>query len=384
MNPLIATNKSPEEAVSNHAHELVGIEVLRFLCAFAILVWHYQHFFFVGAVENALVLRSTFPFYRLLRFAYEDGFWAVKIFWVISGFIFYWRYARPILNRQVGLLEFAARRFSRLYPLHVLTLLLVAFMQYLYFRSHGQNFIYQNNSAGAFVGQIFFASNWFSWQTYTFNGPIWSISVEILIYFAFYSIIRVFGGTPMVAIAAGALAFVLFKSDLLHWVLDKQVFECAILFFAGGLAQWLSNQRMALTLSISVLAALGALLALHVVYLQPSVVTILSVSLVLSFALSGELKAGVLFKRAAFLGNATYSSYLLHFPIQLAAVTVADAAGYSRDIFLGPTVMVSYLLLVVVLSLAVYHLFELPAQKWVRGRAIRLRRTLPRQGSAVP
>jgi peptidoglycan/LPS O-acetylase OafA/YrhL len=374
----------------NHTPELVGIEVLRFLCAFMILVWHYQHFFYVGEYDaaRALVIRSILPFHGPLRFAYAQGFWAVEIFWAISGFIFYWRYARPILDRRVGLLEFTTRRFSRLYPLHVFTLLLVALMQYLYFRSHGQNFIYPNNSAGAFVAQVFFASNWFSWQaysfngpmSYSFNGPIWSISVEILIYFAFFWLIRAFGAAPIVATAAAAIAWVLFRNDLSLWVLNERVFECAILFFAGGLAQWLSNQRMALALSGSVLAAVGALLALHVLHLQFSVVLILAVCLVLSFARLGEMKAGALFKRAAFLGNATYSSYLLHFPIQLTVVTIVDAAGYSRAIFFSPTVMIAYLGLVIILSLAVYHLFELPAQKWIRAHAIRLGRTLPQEG----
>lgn len=373
---------NPQRAMSSHAHELVGIEVLRFLCAFMILVFHYQHFFFVGEYDaaGALVIRSMLPFYTLLRFAYAQGFWAVEVFWAISGFIFYWRYARPILDRQVGLLEFATRRFSRLYPLHVCTLLLVALMQYLYIRSHGQNFIYPNNSAGAFVAQFFFASNWFSWQTFSFNGPVWSISVEILIYFAFFWTIRAFGAAPVVATGAAAFAWVLVRSDLSVLVLNKSVFECIVLFFAGGLVQWLSSQRIALALSATILAIVGSLLALHVVHLGLSVVAILSGCLVLSFARSGEMKAGVLFKRAAFLGNATYSSYLLHFPIQLAMVTVVDAAGYSRAIFFNPIMMVAYLALVILLSLAVYYWFELPAQKWIRDHAIRLRRTVPQEG----
>ena len=64
--------------------------------------------------------------------------------------------------------------------------MLIALLQYVYSRSHGQYFIYQNNSVHAFIAQIFFASNWFSGQTDSFNGPIWSISVEILIYFIFF------------------------------------------------------------------------------------------------------------------------------------------------------------------------------------------------------
>ena len=73
-----------------------------------------------------------------------------------------------------------------------------------------------------------------------------------------------------------------------------------------------------------------------------------------------------------FLGNATYSSYLMHFPIQLGLVgRILDALGFSRTVFFSPIVLVAYLALVISTSLAVYHLFELPAQNWIRRRARR-------------
>jgi peptidoglycan/LPS O-acetylase OafA/YrhL len=84
------------------------------------------------------------------------------------------------------------------------------------------------------------------------------------------------------------------------------------------------------------------------------------------------MKYGSFLRRFAFLGNATYSSYLIHFPIQLGMVVIIDALGYSRDIFLNQTAFVAYLVSVVIISLGVYHLFELPAQKWVRDLASHL------------
>ena len=96
---------------------------------------------------------------------------------------------------------------------------------------------------------------------------------------------------------------------------------------------------------------------------------IFACSLVLCFARLGETRAGTRLKCVAFLGNATYSSYLIHFPIQLAIVTVVNSMGYSRNIFLTPGVMLAYLALVVALSLATYHWFELPAQNWIRQRS---------------
>ena len=83
---------------------------------------------------------------------------------------------------------FVNYRFSRLYPLHILTLLIVAALQAAYFRRYGAFFIYQLNDARHFVLQLFFASNWSRQSPFTFNGPIWSLSIEVLLYAMFFAI----------------------------------------------------------------------------------------------------------------------------------------------------------------------------------------------------
>ncbi|MFX8616630.1 hypothetical protein ABTM15_20390, partial [Acinetobacter baumannii] len=65
------------------------------------------------------------------------------------------------------------------------------------------------------------------------------------------------------------------------------------------------------------------------------------------------------------LGNATYSSYLIHFPIQLAAVIIVDALGLPRSVFLSPFAVVGYLVLSIGGGLLIYHYFEMPAQSWL-------------------
>jgi len=133
----------------------------------------------------------------------------------------------------------------------------------------------------------------------------------------------------------------------------------------------LSKQRFALLISVCAGTAMAALLAGDVIHINLAVVVILAVCLVLSFARFGEMKSGSLLKRAAFMGNATYSSYLIHFPVQLAMVTILDAVGYSRAVFFSPIALAAYLALVIVTSLAVFHLFEAPAQDWLRSYAFR-------------
>jgi peptidoglycan/LPS O-acetylase OafA/YrhL len=113
-------------------------------------------------------------------------------------------------------------------------------------------------------------------------------------------------------------------------------------------------------------ALTGLLLAFGRIHVDSGIVLVLTICSVTVFARLGELKSASFLRRLAFLGNATYSSYLMHFPIQLGMVMIIDAMGFSRAIFLTQAMFVTYLVLVVGISLAVYRCFELPAQKWIR------------------
>ena len=67
---------------------LVGLELIRFISAFSILIWHYQHFTFLG--DKAVNFnRNEQPFYEFLSVFYDHGLFGVQIFWCISGFIFF-------------------------------------------------------------------------------------------------------------------------------------------------------------------------------------------------------------------------------------------------------------------------------------------------------
>jgi peptidoglycan/LPS O-acetylase OafA/YrhL len=350
------------------SHELAGVEVLRFICAFAVLLYHYQHFLFSGAYIDTVAdsTRNTFPMYALFLPAYEYGYRAVEVFWVISGFIFYRQYAELVNKGIVGFLDFAIRRFSRLYPLHFVTLRLVALGQYIYFMSHGETFIYSDNSGVAFTFQLFFASNWFRWEHHSFNEPIWSVSVEILIYFAFFGVVRTLGASAFVALLASGISWLIYKSHLAGIFLSPNVFLCGIYFFAGGAVQKLCKHRFALWIAGCIGVVTLVLLALHIYDLNLKSLLILAVSAVAFFSLLDETIAGSVMRRFSFLGNATYSSYLLHFPLQLFIVILLDGLGLSRSLLFHAIALFAYLAAVIAISLKVHGLFERPAQDWTR------------------
>ena len=125
--------------------------------------------------------------------------------------------------------KFALWRFSRLYPLHFVTLIFVAVAQYLYIKTHHKPFVFAHNDFHYFLLQLALASNWFGWQALTFNGPIWSVSVEVLAYIFFFMVVRF--SRPSMA----QCLIVISASALIQCFAPELVIVCIQFFFAGGL-----------------------------------------------------------------------------------------------------------------------------------------------------
>jgi peptidoglycan/LPS O-acetylase OafA/YrhL len=78
-----------ESADSTDKKAFTGIEIGRFLCALAVILWHYQQFFQPGLESGSSELPADivkYPFYSVLSFFYLNGHHAVVIFWMLSGF----------------------------------------------------------------------------------------------------------------------------------------------------------------------------------------------------------------------------------------------------------------------------------------------------------
>ena len=112
-------------------NKVASIELLRFISAFMVLVWHYQQFYLpynpFSNLEIILSSRSIQPFYKLLNIFYNFGNKGVDFFFIISGFVF----AHVYLSKynKASFKTFFVNRLARLYPLHLLTLLVVLLLQ---------------------------------------------------------------------------------------------------------------------------------------------------------------------------------------------------------------------------------------------------------------
>ncbi len=353
--------------------KLAGLELLRFLSALSVLVWHYQHFSFVGEMPIGFTTARQ-PFYMLLAPAYRFGWLGVDVFWCISGFIFFWKYNELIRERKIDGRRFFVLRFSRLYPLHFVTLLAVAGLQWLYLKEHGHYFVYQLNDVRHFASHLFMASNWGFQTGYSFNGPVWSISIEVLVYVFFYFSVRYVSGSLAATAVVAILAFSAQEAGL-----DVDgLSQCLMFFYAGGLTAFafkLTGRSPKAAAVASVLAVLGIVASGIVVLLVPRARNPYHLLLVCTpaamFLLTRHLRltAGVR-RLVEIAGNTTYSSYLLHFPLQLIVMLGCSYAGirapmYDWRFFLG------YIGLTLLLAVGIYRFFELPAQDLIRRRFLR-------------
>lgn len=361
------------ECTAQSEKKLGGIEILRFLCAVAVIVHHYRFYFVSGVwTPQSHAPIEAFPFYSALALFYWKGLAAVQLFWAISGFIFFWKYADAIHDRVVAKRHFFVFRFSRLYPLHFLTLVIVIGLQALYLRDHSENFIYRANDMRAFLLQLVMASNWNATCENTYNGPIWSVSAEVLIYGLFFLTVRLFRPSAVLCFMMVMAAFVVISSPLRTPLLNLSI--CVIYFFGGGLT-YLGVKHVAAAyrrLTFWCAAASSVVIAMAMFPhgfsdfdVPPYLMMLLSSSLVVSFALLEDVFP-INLTRLARLGDLTYGSYLWHFPLQLAAVVVIDRIGWSREIFLSPLPLVIWVGLTFVLAAASHRFFEMPAQNTIR------------------
>ena len=71
-----------------------------------------------------------------------------------------------------------------------------------------------------------------------------------------------------------------------------------------------------------------------------------------------------------FAGNLTYSSYLLHFPMQL-VLAIGVAASGIMPMMTSPAFLAAYLGATLGAAALSYRTFELPAQQWLRQRTLK-------------
>jgi peptidoglycan/LPS O-acetylase OafA/YrhL len=159
---------------------------MRGVAALAVVFWHWQIFSYVGGQLPPTFLVRTQPLYMIFAPLYQAGYLAVDLFFALSGFIFFALYSDRVASREVSAKQFFVLRLSRLYPLHLATLVFVTVAQAIFARQNGTYFGSHYNDPYHFLLNLLFASSWGFEKGHSFNGPFWSVSVEALLYAIFF------------------------------------------------------------------------------------------------------------------------------------------------------------------------------------------------------
>lgn len=368
------------------------LDVSRGVAAMVVVLGHFSHFHrYPSHPSTEFATKLWFVEWLWPFYAYSG--YAVQYFFVLSGFIFYEYYYEAVRSRKVSALAFFVLRFSRLYPLHLASLVIVALLQAWTLWRFGDFFIYQSNDAYHFLLQLAFASNWGlegaglkGSMDYSFNGPIWSVSLEVLAYIAFFLVARFLPRRLLGVLGISLLSFIMARYAAI-WI--GMVLAC---FFSGGLASETlrlatRSGRRPLIAGVIVVATVSMGAALLAIRFVPGFDRIASMVIWgVVFPALVLVLAGLQWlwtdsgKGLRLLGDITYASYLTHFPIQLVMAPIFFVVlGNSSP---NAALLGAYLTITILVSLCVYQFFEMPAQSLLRRLMLRDREK-PQARSAI-
>jgi peptidoglycan/LPS O-acetylase OafA/YrhL len=339
------------------------VDLLRGLSSIVILLWHYNHFWHPLFGVKFTFDRTIQPLYFVFWPAYHYGLFAVQFFWLISGLVFAHVYAGSSITAG----EFALRRFARLYPLHAVTLIVVTVLQAISVASTGHTQIIGNFDLYHFIANVlFFTPNW--GRAYSFNSPIWSVTIEEVIYAIFFvlcSVIFVRRAVLPLLLCFACLLVTMTSPKLMLFSL------CGFYFFAGTLLYQVAmtlRERPISGLVAMLFFAAGTALILRVpdsvgdpkFFIKPVVVFLPLMAAAVLIDLRGWAKP--FFEKTKWLGDCTYSMYLWHFPVQIAVLIVLTYFGVSRDVFTSPILLLAWIASMIAIGRLSFVYLERPAQ----------------------
>jgi peptidoglycan/LPS O-acetylase OafA/YrhL len=357
-----------------HLPTLTG---LRALAAALVLGLHADQNIPVG-------LGSVLPFF-------ERGHLGVDLFFVLSGFIITYVYlpslAKPS-GRAIGV--YLWHRLIRLYPVHLLVLACLAALVIL----AGMAGLTLNNPEQwrweDFLWQLTLLHAWGVTDNPGWNAPSWSISAEWFAYLAFPLLapvlVRVQGRVAALLLAAvvlagTALGFALAGWNLnnseSHWVGPSTLARVSGEFLCGAALCRAFALGCRPSRPVGDIVGAGALVAFLLgasVGVPDFALVGLLAAAILGAAMSVGLLASVLASRVlVWLGEISYSVYMVHFPILIVARRLLDQQGLGDwPLAARALTLLAMVALVLALAATLFYIVERPARTLLRDRAGRM------------
>ena len=347
--------------------DLRALTTLRFLAALWVVLFAAWPHLDVGFVPVAVT----------------KGYLGVEVFFVLSGFILSHVYLEAA-GRKAGFSYrgFLWARIALVYPLHLVTLAgmiglgVVATMAGI---AVSDSLI----DWRSLPAHISLTHAWGLASSAAFNHPSWSISAEWFAYLSFPAFAFVawrMRERPVLATAiaaGGALALYAAFEPVAGFSLTEATFRWGALrivpCFALGCALYLIHRRAPVRHGGLIALVCGAgVIACASLGLWDPLVVLFAGGLILGLGGLENDRAGVLASKAGvYLGEISYSIYMVCAPVLLLGVNVAARLTGADDKRLHVIVWLAVLAAIPVAAALTYHLVERPARKALRGLAAR-------------
>lgn len=339
---------------------------LRFL--FAILVF-LSHMWF---------LESESPFVSgIHNYFFKEGFIGVSFFFMLSGFVLSYSYRDKLLNGNMGYAQFWKARFARIYPLHILTLLISI---PLMLNQNAVTFI-NKLLLNVMLLQSFVPSDGFY---LTFNAVAWSLSDEMFFYLCFPILLLLLTKKSYRWIAI--LAYVIIVP--IGIMLTRDVFHHA-LFYVNPIArtadfiigmlmyrlyakrkhiEFLNDRLFASMAEVFVIGLLFAFVYFHeyvpLGYRYSLYYALPMFSLIYVFSYSNGVISKILsHKTIVFLGDTSFSFYMLHIMAFRYYIELQKVVPWLPSSYGGIAIVFTVSL---VGSIVTYKYFEMPMNRLVK------------------
>lgn len=338
---------------------LDSLTSLRFFAALAVVFYHSGSGFVASSGSAPLFIQNIL----------DNGWLGVPFFFILSGFILTYAHADMHFDGP-QLKRFFVARFARLYPVYLLALILsVPFVDRF--------------SLATDWFQFFLLQSWFPGSGATdWNFVAWTLSVELLFYFAFPFAFAVFRRMSNSALYGGLCVTI--GLLLLIWLnmsprlgegelqVSGRLFHIPLPllrlpeFFYGMFLGAMYLRRMVINSGWAAYVAMAVIIIASGSSTLPAIQTIVLIvfgPLIISLAAASKnhpLRKLFDNRILVGLGGASYALYLLQYPMRkyVAAFVPDHLALYARFGFAPVLVLISFM---------VFRYFEGPMRKRLRG-----------------
>jgi peptidoglycan/LPS O-acetylase OafA/YrhL len=341
--------------MSSRRQQIDGLTGLRGVAACWVMLMHFR--------EVTPTQIWQFP---VLDSVIANGAYGVDVFFVLSGFVISYAYEDWFSRRLQwsSVCRFLAYRFARIYPVHLVTFAVMNLLFVARALTSGTHGLPDRYDTLTVLSSLTLTHDWIP-GVQTPNMPAWSVSAEWFAYILFPALCLVLVRSrwliPLYAAAGLGLAFfqpfgnygpahvlsgfLVGMAAYQIWVGVDQISLARVTgpLIVVAIAFWASNPEPPMAVGLVLFATLLVAAANPADYL-------------------GRLLS---WRASVYLGEISYSLYMVHWPVRVMVRYGLDGAGLLPRIP-PPGLVFLYVVATVVLAVASYHYVEIPGRAALR------------------